>query len=699
MSHTKSLSLRAVSDHESIIVFIAYLGSVLFVLHGFLASTGDATIGDWGIPISKSASQSYFFSSFYAWQYNGFGSPNLYLDLPFRLMTAVLANLGIAGGREIQLIAVGLLVLGGISFYFLAKSLGIGSFASASSGFVFMLTPIMFDWLIFGWIYYMLAYDLLPLFLVACMLFLRTRKIRYIVGGGLILSFALEQPDFIVVYLPIALVFILFQPENLATRLRMGIAYIAGATALSAATFAQFFDIVLTNSNSTIGYYVHKGSNIVHLVQYQNLASVINPLRLWGGTFNFQFESFFPRGLLIFSFLPILVGVLAIVWSRQRRVVLFSAVSYCTAILPWFIYHNWNKLVQLPLGFTLTVPSIFLASAGMGLSLLVAIAIRTLLDERGVQGVRKGRSIWVTPCLLGVLVIIVVATIPWWTGQTYGYMSPSLPGKETRLNLYSIPKDYRTWLLDANASKEYFVMYLPGGSNALIQNNSVFGGNYHGVNGAIFYQLNSLPFISNSTAQIASLLDNSTSQLAGEWGSLSIKYIVIYENVVAPYNQTALNSDLSRQVGLVRIYQSPDLLVFENQLAVPVVHSTSSSVPVQIIQQSPTDILVRTSSSRPFELVLNQVYNHAWVASVRGNGSVARVLYTAYNQSLNAWQVDATGPVEVDISYSYQVPFLISLIVAITVIVASVTFLIVRLLMDKVLSVRSRLSYWERSRQ
>ena len=94
----------------------------------------------------------------------------------FPLLNAALAPLGFVGGAEIKLLSVFLVAISGITAYLLSRSLGLGFFSSFLAGLFFMTTAVVFDWLMFGWIYYLIAYALLPLMILVTKKILRDKR-------------------------------------------------------------------------------------------------------------------------------------------------------------------------------------------------------------------------------------------------------------------------------------------------------------------------------------------------------------------------------------------------------------------------------------------------------------------------------------------------------------------------------------------
>jgi hypothetical protein len=660
------------------VVFLSYVIITIFFLFKVLNSPGDAAQGDWFIPITNVAAQNDFRSLLYVWSHNGFGGLSIgrYGFPFFPLLNATLAPLGLVGGAEIKVLSVSLVVLAGITAYLLARSLGLGFLSSFLSGLFYMTTAIVFDWLIFGWIFYLIAYDLMPLMLLITKKFVDTKDFRYALINGLILAVATTEPSFILVYPLFGLIFFIFQSKIDAKLILRGLIFTAISLSVWFLTALSFFTSY-NNSNVPSFYQGNYFSGMVF--ENQNLSYMINPIRLWGSTFNFQFETYFPRELIFISFLPVILLALGLLLKSRDKRVLFCSVAYLFVFVPYLITINLNFFVfSVPFGSIFEATSVFLVPASVGLALLVGYSNEGIhsLVNRITKSISKRQVIRFFSFFV-IFLLIVSASIPWWTGQISGEPIRGIPIK---LNLYEIPLSYKQWTEAVHAEDEYFVLYIPLNPNVQIQS-TYFSGEYEGVNEAIFTQINNLPYISapRTSALIQELLASNNSQFAERWGALSIKYIVVYTNAQnSSITQGAVNH-LSEQNGMIRSANFSDVMVFQNNYAKPVVYTDSSNATLKIVYQDPTLYKIVANATYPYKIVLNQVYSDGWIASINGS-TVSSELHTNDSNGFNEWQINVTGMTTIELSYGPQATYVVSMAISVAVIIIIVLYLFISML-------------------
>jgi hypothetical protein len=641
-----------------------YLAISVFFLFGLITSRGDAAQQDWGIPLTASAALNNVHSILFVWSYNGFGGVNHVWGFPFfTLLNASLAPFGFVGGAEIKLLSLFLVALAGITTYVLARSFGLGFFSSFLSGLFFMTTAVVFNWLMFGWIFYLIAYDLLPLMILATKKFLETSDVRYVLINAIILLFAFEQPAFILVYPLLGFLFVIFESRVNPKIMLKGLIFIVSSLALYLLTALSFFTSV--NSAATFSFYQGSFYGVVE-VQFRHLSSILNPIRLWGSTFNYQFETYFPKEIALLSFVPIILAMIGVLLRPRDRRVLFFLVCYLFAFVSYESYTNLHFLVyNLPYGSIFEAPSIFLVPASLGLALLIGYTNQTIsrVSIRFKNAI--SRRLVHSACFIVILIIVISASIPWWTGQASG--NP-IPGPPTKLNLYQMPSGYTEWSNAVAADNEYFVLYVPPPiGNTQITNTSYFSQLYEGVSGGVFTQVNNLPYVSASnTTLFLNELINGSSEVGESWGSYSIKYIVVYTNVQSTYNMTDLLSRLSTQSGIVKVANLTDVIVYQNNFAKPIVYANSSSTSTKITYHDPTTYKVQATSTSPYFLVLNQVYAKGWTASVNGTKLTTHI---EDSNGFNSWYINYTGNMTIDVYYEPQTTYIASMIISIIVII------------------------------
>jgi len=657
---------------EFFIALSAYISLSVFFLFGLIISRGDVAPTDWGIPITASAAINDAHSLFFVWSYNGFGGSALgHFGFPFfQLLNGAVAPFGFVGGTEIKLLSIFFVAFGGITTYVLSRSFRLGFFSSFLSGLFFMTTAVVFNWLIFGWIYYLIAYDLLPLMILATKKFIETNDMRYALINGLILSVATAQPTFILIYPLLGFLFVLFESRGCLKIIQKGLVLTAISLSVWFLTVISFF--ASSNTASTFSFYYGDYFSVIQS-QFGNLSHLLNPIRLWGSTFNYQFETYFPKQLIILSFIPVITAMITVILRPRDRRILFFLSSYLSVFVAYFVTNNLHFFVyNLPYGSIWEAPSIFLVPASLGLALLIGYTNQMIsrLSIRRKQSI--SRHLLHSACFIIILIIVISASIPWWTGQASG---TPISGPPVKLNLYQTPSGYTEWNNAVTASNEYFVLYIPPPfANDQITNTSYFSLPYEGINGAIFNLVNDLPYISVSNATtFINQLFNGNGEVGKQWGIYSIKYIVVYTNVQSTYDITDLLSRLSTQSGIVKVANLTDVVVYQNNFAEPIVYANSSSTSTKITYHDPTTYKVQATSTSPYFLVLNQVYSSGWIASVNGTKLTT---HTEDSNGFNSWYINYTGNMTIDIYYEPQTTYIASMIVSITVIISASVYIV-----------------------
>jgi hypothetical protein len=659
---------------EYLLISFAFLVISIFFFLGLLLNGGDVAQQDLGIPLTANAALNDASSLLHIWSYNGFGGVTRLWGYPsVSFITALLAPFGFFGGTEIKILSVFLIALAGITMYSLARSFRLRSFSSFLSGLLFMTTAVLFDWLMFGWIYYLIGYALLPLMILVIKRFLETNDKKLIIANALIFVFGLQQPTYVLVYPLLAFLFVVFESKLNLRLILKGVLFIFYSSMLYILTALGFF--LTLNSSSFTFYY---GNYFVILqAQFQYLSPILNPIRLWGSTFAYQFETYFPKELIFFSFIPIVLASISLLLKSRDRRVIFFTICYMFFFIAYEVYANFKFFVfNVPYGAVFEAPNIFLAPAALGLAFLVGSTHDSLQRIIHLRLPNK-KSIKIL-CSVVILVFLVLAGFPWWSGQTTGTTNI---GPSTKLNLYEMPEEYTQWSDGIRFDNEFFVLYVTSEmGRAQILNSSYFSHMYQGVNGALFTDVNSLPYISslNSTAMINELV-NGTEDVSAQWGNYSIKYIVLYKNVDTGYNNTDIINRLSNQSGLVEFFNSENVIVFKNNDAKPVVHSDNSCASIIITYHDPTMYKVDVNSTSPYKLTLNQAFSSGWTVSVNGV-ALSDSEHFIDSNGFNCWSINESGKMAITIYYKPQSIFIVGFIISTGVLIAMIAVLIYSLL-------------------
>lgn len=241
-----------------------------------------------------------------------------------------------------------------------------------------------------------------------------------------------------------------------------------------------------------------------------------------------------------------------------------------------------------------------------------------------------------------------------------------ISGPPTKLNLAEIPRGYFNWTNAVNANDNYFVLYWPIGGNIEIENNSTFNATYEGISNPI-YKINSIPFVNEIEGpfnySLQSLFNNN-SQIAKQWGLMSIKYIVVLTNTSTDYTWNSLSDKLRNQTGINEVAKLPGIIVFEDEYAMPIIYSNTTNL--NITYHDPTNYKVSANSTTPFYIIFNQIYDSDWTLFVNGK-ELPNTAHIKINDFFNGWYVNSTGPSTLDLYYKEQSTYIITLVISMSV--------------------------------
>src|ERR1051325_1984744 len=184
-----------IKNSDYLIALSGYFLVAFFILGGILLSP--ATVGffhDWFIGPYPEMNKNWATNGLYKWDTQA-GNKNYDTDWIFRLI--LLSSPVLAG----EVLTKGLLIisitLSGFGAYYLARTLRLDIYVSFIAGMIYIFSPIIFTRIVAGHAYYLIAYFLPPL-IVASFIKGKEHNKRYFVIGGLLLSFAIIQIQFLV---------------------------------------------------------------------------------------------------------------------------------------------------------------------------------------------------------------------------------------------------------------------------------------------------------------------------------------------------------------------------------------------------------------------------------------------------------------------------------------------------------------------
>ena len=568
-------------NHNILILGLYFLLSV-YVFYGILVSPSIILGGDWSLPLTSEQYYNGLSTKLYIWNYLGNALGNRApssSDLLSFVILGGLSMLGISGEIISKFICIFLFTLGGFSAFLLSKFLIKKEFPSFLAGLFYMSSPLFFDYICMGWIYVLLSYALLPLVLIVFDISIRRKNFKYTVLAGLLFSVASIQLQTLLLYPLILSLYILFVFGKSLRALKSLM-----ITILICFLVHSFWIIpLLLFPPEAPPFYYFKVESVATRLNFINL------LRLWGSTFNYQFEvSFSPQLLIVTFIVPLLAFVAPLIKPKNRYVLFFAFLS----LLPVMIFIGRKYIAYIPFSYAFRDVTRYMILSALSYSVLLAYATTSLINKlngqrRAMFKVKpKYKLTFSTTFQVLVLILILMNSSPMWTGQIYANQSGEY---DVRLRTLPFPKEYydvEEWLSQKDGN--FKVLWLPTGDFLDYTNLENFHGPFRGTvdiwstfssrPGGFFFSYEYAPSsVIFAKFVIYSILSNKTQNLGKILGTMSVKYIVLRLNTeVWGINATRILANLRDQYDLREIQKLGSIVVFENVMVDPLISANKS---------------------------------------------------------------------------------------------------------------------------
>ena len=430
-------------------VLFLFGGVVAFFLRGIIFKPGTILGSDWSLPLTSLQMQVFGRQALYTWMqsFNLLGARLGHLNTyPFNLIFLLLAKLNIGGGVVTKVLLLSLLVLIPLSAYWFCRQLKIGRASSLVAGFWYLTTPLVFNYAIMGWIFVLIFLALVPIFLRFFWRSVERGKFSDAVVAGLAFSLALFQSQAIF-WFPLMMVvsfpFLVRSKEQFWFFIRSSLAVVV----LVSLVHANWILPLILAPDSEI----FRAVSTYDIGRFESRLNMANLVRLWGGLFNYQFETVYPEPLLLLSFsLPLLS--LWGVWVNRRKRHLWVLVLI--AALPLVVFLGRGVIYNLPFGTVLRDVGRMMVLAALPYAVLGGLGLSRF------QRVVSQHSSFLFGLFIACL-WVVLSSWPFWTGEWFG--SPR-EYADSRLRVLSFPEDYREAeeFLSEDAT-DTRVLYLPAG--------------------------------------------------------------------------------------------------------------------------------------------------------------------------------------------------------------------------------------------
>lgn len=568
--------------NHNIIILGLYFSLSVYIFYGILVSPGIILGADWSLPLTSEQYYNGLSAKLYIW--NHFGNmlgnrASSSSDLLFFVTFGGLSMLGISGEIISKFICIFLFTLGGFSAFLLSNFLVKKEFPSFLAGLFYMSSPLFFDYVCMGWIYVLLSYALLPLVLIVFDISIRRKNFKYTLLAGLLFAVASIQLQTLFLY---PLILFLYIPFIFGKSLRALKSLMI--TILVCFLVHSFWIIpLLLFPPEAPPFYHFKVEWVASRLDFINL------LRLWGSTFNYQFEVSFPPQLLIITFIVPLLAFVALLIKPKNRYVLFFAFL---SLFPVIIFVGRKYIAYIPFSYAFRDVTRYMILSALSYSVLLAYAVTSLIDRFNGQHCAmfkvnpRYKLNFSTTFQVFVLILILMNSSPMWTGQIYANQNQEY---DVRLRTLSFPNehyDVEEWLSQKDGN--FKVLWLPTGDFLDYTDSENFHGPYRGTvdiwstfsngpGGFFFSYEYSSPSTNFAKFVIYSIINNKNKNLGKILGTMNIKYIILRLNTeVWEVDATRILANLRDQYDLREIQRFGSIIIFENVTVDPPISANKS---------------------------------------------------------------------------------------------------------------------------
>ena len=421
---------------------ISFRNNLSWVLVGALLTTtlwaylpvGIYLGGDWTLPATAYQSQQVF--SPYLWNsaYN-FGAPSLLsaLGLPYGFLVLLITAIGLPEEYLGKAVLTTVITLGYFSIYRLLRYFKLREPAAIIGALIYILTPVFFNYGLMGWQFALLAMALFPLAAQWFCQAVRQDDMRYAIGVALIWAIATLQSQSLVWYpiLFFALGVFLIRSQRSAQVFikKLGFIFITfvGLSGYWWIAVILFQDEEIT-SNAIVMSEVSVGADSHFIAS--------NALRLWGGLYNFQFESTVLQGWVLGSWILPALATLAVLASKGRNRQIAVGMALIAFVLPaalLILKEHREILAVIPGSALIRQLSRFTVLTSFAYAVLVGIFLDWLLLSKRLP---------VRLLLYPTVALLIISTWPWWSGALKNDSAVMTSGPDFRLRVKEFPRDY-----------------------------------------------------------------------------------------------------------------------------------------------------------------------------------------------------------------------------------------------------------------
>lgn len=627
-------------------VFFYLLYSVIIFLP-ILTSQGIPMGGDWSQPYGKIQTMVHYEYFSNAWnELTAIGARNMALGFfPIALFMKILFFLGASTITYSKYLLPLITTFAGCSLYSLLRYLKINKQVALIGGFVYITSPIFFNYSILGWVYILFFISaLLPLAAKNFLIAINEKSTKHLIITAIIFSIASIQAQAVIIFPFVFIILGLVGSKNFDD-LKYLIKSLSVILLIFFLLTAYWLPGMLLFPEQSVSGSDIVGSS-VSIGTSENL-NPVNIIRLFGSLYNFQFETIInhSRLLMATSFILPLLALCSLLVKKHRRWVISFWLIGLIPLLLYFLSQNRQLLMHIPYANVFRDFSRFATLSTFSYAVLSSIFLEALI---------KKRQLFYKFLFGGLISIWLIFVSPWWRGELTNWAHGQ--GRDVRLRTFVVNQDY----LDlekylASVDPNYKALYIPTGGYISFPRNEKFYGEYKEMQD-IFSQFSpisgSITLNDRNTEEyfVNRLNSNLTGDLIDILRPVNYKYIILRKDAaISDKDIIVRNLNNSVKSGDIKITSdNATITLYELTSPSTLINSPTSAVEFSKKNSSKYSIVIKGAND-PFLLFFNESFHPQWKL-FRDNKNILTALlhspvveetsHFVVNGFANGWSID-----------------------------------------------------------
>ena len=341
-----------------------------------ISANGLVAGGDWTFPYSNLQLKAFSEDGLNLWSYREIptGTQIPHQNLYLVQLVAGIASITGMEGFIFQKIAIGIILISIFySSFFLFYRVSKEITPSMLGSFVYLFSPVVFNYFNMGWIYVLLFMAISPVVILLWLKYIETGNLGAVLGIGVLSAIGFSQSQTIF-WLPLILLACTFGVLKRGRIIASLKTLVIGLTVVASITFLVHMDWIIPTFLHPEPY-LSAPVSAVDLSRFGAVDGLANQLRSWGSLFNSDFELSFNKDLQFATYVFIFMAIILLINNKSKQDKFVSIACYLILIGPTiFIFRDY--IAHLPFSNIIRDSSRFLIITSLGFSLATSIFVQ-----------------------------------------------------------------------------------------------------------------------------------------------------------------------------------------------------------------------------------------------------------------------------------------------------------------------------------